>query len=112
MPATWNRSYRELDRALRALRETQPGVYRHLYHRYMGAEEVMKKISINKNGHPVLPKNTEIIAGSHSSGDKWTIARLRRWPVWVNTGTVELALTALEKEFRGEPYLPPEFLSG
>jgi hypothetical protein len=109
MPGTWNRSYRELDRCLAVLREKMPSKYCHLRARYLTPESVHITVTATK-GKLRLPPHTELAAGAPTAGEKTARVRVYRWPQWVREEKVRVSVTFLSDTFRGEPYLPEEFL--
>jgi hypothetical protein len=122
MPPTWNQSYRELERALRQLRSTHPEPYRHLHARYIDPWRMRAEVPVKKGGELRLPRDCELAAGQPVSGLKTAHVILNVWADWVNACrkcdldkptccAVRRALDELERTYRGEPYLPAEFIA-
>jgi hypothetical protein len=105
MPATWNHSYRELYRTLCALRHEDRPAYRHLHARYIDPWRMRLEIKI-VNGKPKLPPHTDIVSRKLLIAGSTTTITANVWPDWVDNTLVARGLDYLEREFRGEPYLP------
>lgn len=108
LPATWNASYRELERCLLAMRRENYDLYRHVTGRFIGRAEGVSLIAVI-NGKPVVPENMEIAAGHVESGDRWARFRVYKWPAWVDDRLVRDGVAWLSGRFQGEPFLPREF---
>ena len=108
MPATWNRSYRELYRCLKLLRENRPRQYRHVYCRYVDPTAKSMETTFHR-GKPRLPRNHELVAGAAISGQKTSRVRVRSWPDWVEKRQYDAGVVYLSEKFRGEPFMPKEF---
>lgn len=113
MPATWNDSYRELERCLLKLRTDNPTIYAHLRERYLANQpfnETVKTVSVNERGNICLPANTQTLCILEHRKHTARV-RLRRWHPWVRRDKVNEALDTLAANFRGEPWLAPELRS-
>lgn len=112
MPPTWNRSYRELERVLAAMRVERKSQWWHLTERYIRAQEALVECRVvRKRGQAVikLPPHCELAAGAPIVGERVVKARVRRWVPEVDNGKVRKGLEWVADCFRGEPFLPVEF---
>jgi hypothetical protein len=110
---------RELDRCLLALAHELPREQRAVMARYVDPHISRRKLPgrLNKRTHEVrfqLPQNTEIRAYAQlpdrGSAHEWTVL-VASWPVWATQSLVGAGVFWLSENFRGEPYLPAEFLA-
>lgn len=109
MPTTWNHSYRELERCLKAMRDVRPKQYRHVRERFLNEATAVLVVGFTKNAQPKLPPHCELIAGAAVMGEKKSRVRVRTWAPWVRNEEVRKGVVWLAENFRGEPYLPIEF---
>lgn len=118
MPSTWNGSYRELERCLKRMRRAEPSLWWHVTERYIRTSSIRREVPVRRpwrNGLPtvefVLPPHCELAAGGTKVGDKTAGVRLVVWNPGVELGKVRLGVEWLAREFRGEPFLPLEFVA-
>ena len=112
MPTTWNRSYRELERCLKLMRDARSKQYWHVCERYIRAEILTLTVPFSKAKKgplPKLPPHTELVAGAKFSGEAMAAVRVRRWKPEVREEKVRNGIDYLSGTFRGEPFLPAEF---
>ena len=115
MPSTWNRSYRHLEECLKLMRDVRPKQYRHIEERFaLGKEDLNNRkrtidVSVKK-GRVRLPPHCELVAGAPTSGQAKAKVRVRIWAPWVKEQEVRKGVTWISSTFRGEPYLPAEFV--
>lgn len=107
MPATWNRSYRELERCLRELRAERTCQYWHLSERYLRCRIITVDCKVVK-GKIRLPEHSELVAGAAQAGEKTARVRLRQWDPGVRAEKVRRAVAWLAVSFQGDPYMPVE----
>lgn len=93
-----------------ALREAKPMAYAHVVARHLDRTEKVKLLRFVK-GAPVLPERCEVAAGTVSVGERFATVRVWVWPEWVDESLVAAGLEWLSGEYRGEPFLPEEFLA-
>lgn len=110
MPLSWNRSFRELDRCLRRLRDRKPTLYRHLRERYIDPEIVTVDLLV-KNGKVIYPACCEHDAGQPQIGSKMARVRVRRWRTTLNDALVKEGIDWLMVEFNETPSLPGEMVA-
>lgn len=110
MPSTWNQSYRELERCLVRLRDVKSQAYHHVMARHVDRTERVKLLRF-VSGKPVLPPRCEVVAGTVSVGEKYATCRVMEHPEWVDERMVAHGLAFLSREFRGEPFMPEEFVA-
>lgn len=112
MPATWNTSFRELERCLKQLRDERKSQYWHLCERYVRAEVKTVLCGVRKapNGQRELrlPPHSELVAGAPVSGESTAYVRLRVWSPAVRPEKARRGVEWISDNFRGEPFLPSE----
>src|SRR5574338_588921 len=109
MPPTWTASYRELERCLKAMRSERPKQYRHVQHRYIAPESRTEDVDVKK-GKLKIPPHCELAAGAANVGESKARVRLLSWPAWVKQVEVDKGVRYLSEQFRGEPFVPAEFM--
>lgn len=118
MPRTWNRSFRELERCLQVLSGERPKQARMILARYVDPTVSRRKLVGRRNnrGEVVfvkLPPHSEVVSYAQlperGHAHEWDVV-LRSWPVWVRNEPLQHGLDRLEHLFRGDPFLPAEFL--
>jgi hypothetical protein len=112
MPATWNHSFRELERCLHVLSGD-----RHLLARFVDPIISRRRLigKRTKDGEVVfanVPHHAEVrsyakLPDKDRAVNEWDVV-LATWPGWVKNQLVAGALDALESEFKSEPFLPKE----
>lgn len=132
MPRVWHDpNVQELERCLDRLRAGYPRVHSHVVARYVNTGRVALTVRLRDGRYVGLPDRCEVIVGAYhvdldvhrrrvlpqqrTPGDPTERVLVATWPRWVDTrssppGAVELGLRVLEREFRGEPMLPHEFV--
>lgn len=112
MPPTWNDSYRELDRCLALMREKRPSQHCHVCERYVVTSKKLhrKEVHIRNGKITGINAHEELYAGQPTiKADKIEVI-IYRWQPWVRAEKVRRGIEWLTNEFRGEPYLPLEFV--
>lgn len=111
----WRRTFDELDRCLRLLRELRPGQYAHLNARYLQAVTVHRRVWFRHGRWQGLGPSEQVLGydmrgrGTPASREYEVLVQV--WPGWVRRRKVEGGLEWLVETFRGEPYLPDEVLA-
>lgn len=107
MAPEWNRSYRELERCIRLMRDEVPWLWWDVRERFLACEVRTIEVRV-KNGKPRLPAHCEVAAGAVEVGAKSVRVRVRAWSPLVRPERVEAGVRWLSGRFRGEPFLPKE----
>jgi hypothetical protein len=106
MCAAWNHpSYRELDRLLGRLKDERHRVYWHLSHAYFHAR--LRRVKVCPRCRAVLPSWHS--ANFHKHGHT-NVAVVRVLDPKVLDERVEAAVTWLDEQWHGEPYVPDDLL--
>lgn len=112
MNPEWNRTYRELERCLKLMRNEAPWLWWDIRERFLNAQECRIRVPVTrtpKGPRPVLPANTEEIAPVELD-TKHGIYLVRRWAEHVRPDRVRAGLEWISLRFVGEPFLPDAFL--
>jgi hypothetical protein len=113
MPLTWNESYRELERVLKVMRTERRSQWFHVTERYLRCTERVAEVRVvrTKRGPELkLPPHSELGAGAPEIAGATARVRLVVWKPEVRMEKVRRGLEYVSAEFRGEPFLPAEFL--
>lgn len=115
MPRTWNRSYRNLERLLKQMREERKKQWWHLTERYLRCQERKVEVRVQKTiKGPVLrlPPHSELGAGAPEIKGSTATVKLIVWTPAVRKHVVDLGLLwlAREEHWPFGPDLPQEFL--
>jgi hypothetical protein len=113
MSLTWNESYRELERVLKAMRPVRPSQWWHLTERFLRCQDRVAEVRVvrSKRGPELkLPPHSELGAGAPEIAGATARVRLVVWDPSVRMEKVRRGLEYVSSEFRGEPFLPAEFL--
>ena len=110
MAPVWNRSYRELDRCLRKMRDEAPWLWWDVRERFLGCDYRVVECPLKrtqKGPVPRLPANCEEVAIVEYLA-RTAVVRVRRWSELVRPERVAAGVRWVSDEFRGEPFLPEE----
>lgn len=107
MSQAWNRSYRELERCVRLMRDEAPWLWWDVRERFLACQVRMVDARV-RNGKVRLPAHCEVAAGAVEVGAKSVRVRVRSWSPLVDMARVEAGVRWISDRFRGEPFLPRE----
>lgn len=107
-PATWNRSYQQLETLLDRMRTERKSQWWHVHQRYIAAQVAMVDAHIT-NKKLKLPPHCELAAGAPQVGAKTVRVRVVRWNPAVRDEKVRRGIGWLADHYHGEPFLPEEF---
>jgi hypothetical protein len=113
MPLTWNESYRELERVLKLMREERPSQWWHLTERFLRCQDQVAEVRVfrtRKGPEFRLPAHCELGAGAPQIAGHTARVRLVVWSSSVRMEKVRRGLEYVSQQFRGDPFLPQEFL--
>jgi hypothetical protein len=119
-PATWTRSYQELDRVLEHLRylagHGRPMIARDVSSstawwsiraRYLDAKIVRREVHLRKthtgNRVPILPANSEIASRATILNGRTCSMMLRVWDGGVQPRVVDATIGWIDEQFKGRP---------
>lgn len=112
MNPEWNRTYQELERCLRLMRNEAPWLWWDIRERFLNYQTCRIRVPVTrtaKGPRPHLPPNTEEIAPVQLD-TKHGIYLVRRWAEHVNPTNITAGLEWISTTFQGEPFLPDALL--
>lgn len=122
----WAPSVQELERCLDLMRTRFPRVRQHVWYRFVETHKVSMTVRLRDGKYIGLPERCEVIVGAYAAGRNPKTRRVlpqqvtpgaptervlvAMWPRWVRPQIVDVGVSWLEREYKGEPMLPVEMV--